>query len=145
MIQLKRVYEQETPADGVRYLIERLWPRGVKKESLHIEAWLKEAGPSTELRKWFNHDPEKWSEFRRRYFAELNQRKEAWTPILETAERGTVSLLYSSHDTEHNNAVALKEYIEGKMAARSDNAKRTRKEAAGDGIQTRHSHNTGTR
>jgi uncharacterized protein YeaO (DUF488 family) len=145
MIQLKRVYEQETPADGVRYLIERLWPRGVKKESLHIEAWLKEAGPSTELRKWFNHDPEKWSEFRRRYFAELNQRKEAWAPIREAAERGTVTLLYSSHDTEHNNAVALKEYIEGKMAARSDNATRTRKEAAGDGIQTRHSHNTGTR
>jgi len=143
MIQLKRVYEQETPADGVRYLIERLWPRGVKKESLHIEAWLKEAGPSTELRKWFNHDPEKWSEFRRRYFAELNQRKEAWAPIREAAERGTVTLLYSSHDTEHNNAVALKEYIEDKMAAAPHNATRTHQEAAGDRIHARHSHRTG--
>ena len=143
MIKLERVYEEETPADGVRYLIERLWPRGVRKESLHIEAWLKDAGPSTELRKWFNHDPEKWSEFRRRYFAELNQRKEAWAPILEAAERGTVTLLYSSHDTEHNNAVALKEYIEGKMAAPSHNARQTRQETAGNGIQARHSHRAG--
>lgn len=142
MIKLKRVYEEETPADGVRYLIERLWPRGIRKESLHIEAWIKEAGPSTELRKWFNHDPEKWSEFRRRYFAELNQRKEAWAPILEAAERGAVTLLYSSHDTEHNNAVALKEYIESKMAAPRD-AEGTRREAAGDDIQARHSHRTG--
>jgi len=143
MIKLKRVYEEETPADGVRYLIERLWPRGVRKESLHIEAWLKEAGPSTELRKWFNHDPAKWSEFRRKYFGELKQRKEAWAPILEAAERGTVTLLYSSHDTEHNNAVALKEYIEGKMAASPHNARRTRQEAAGHATQARHSHRTG--
>ena len=66
MIKLKRVYEEEAPDDGVRYLIERLWPRGIKKESLHIDAWLKDAGPSTELRKWFSHDPKKWNEFRRR-------------------------------------------------------------------------------
>jgi len=117
MIKLKRVYEEETPDDGVRYLVERLWPRGVKKESLHMDAWLKEAGPSTELRKWFSHDPGKWSEFRRRYFAELDKVKEGWAPIREAAERGTVTLLYSSHDTEHNNAVALKEYIERKMEA----------------------------
>ena len=115
MIKLKRVYEEETPDDGVRYLIERLWPRGIRKESLHIDAWLKDAGPSTELRKWFSHDPEKWPEFRRRYSAELNHAKDAWAPIREAAERGTVTLLYSSHDTEHNNAVALKEYIERKM------------------------------
>jgi uncharacterized protein YeaO (DUF488 family) len=84
---------------------------------LHIDAWLKEAGPSTELRKWFSHDPEKWSEFRRRYSAELDLAKDVWAPIREAAERGTVTLLYSSHDTEHNNAVALKEYIERKMGA----------------------------
>jgi uncharacterized protein YeaO (DUF488 family) len=118
VIRLKRVYEEETPDDGTRYLVERLWPRGVKKESLHIEGWLKEAGPSTELRKWFSHDPEKWSEFRRRYFAELDHEAEAWAPIREAARRGTVTLLYSSHDTEHNNAVALKEYVERKMARR---------------------------
>ena len=77
MIKLKRVYEKEDPSDGVRYLIERLWPRGVKKAALRIDAWLKDAGPSTELRKWFGHDPEKWQEFRRRYFAELDRVPEA--------------------------------------------------------------------
>jgi uncharacterized protein YeaO (DUF488 family) len=119
MIKLKRVYEEEASNDGVRYLIERLWPRGVKKESLHIDGWLKDAGPSTELRKWFSHDPAKWQEFRRRYFAELNGVPDAWVPIRDAARRGTVTLLYSSHDTEHNNAVALKEYIERKMGTRT--------------------------
>jgi uncharacterized protein YeaO (DUF488 family) len=118
MIKLKRVYEEETPDDGARYLVERLWPRGLKKESLHIEAWLKEAGPSTELRKWFGHDPGRWAEFRRRYFAELDHGTESWAPIRQAARRGTITLLYSSHDTEHNNAVALKEYVERKMAGR---------------------------
>jgi uncharacterized protein YeaO (DUF488 family) len=119
MIKLKRVYEEEGPGNGVRYLIERLWPRGVKKTSLAIDGWLKDAGPSTELRKWFSHDPAKWREFRRRYFAELDRVPEAWAPIHEAARQGTVTLLYSSHDTEHNNAVALKEYIKHKMGARS--------------------------
>jgi uncharacterized protein YeaO (DUF488 family) len=119
MIKLKRVYEEEAPDDGVRYLIERLWPRGIKKESLHIDGWLKDAGPSTELRKWFSHDPAKWEEFRRRYFAELDRAPETWAPILEAARKGTVTLLYSSHDTEHNNAVALKEYIEHKTGRRT--------------------------
>ncbi len=122
MIELKRVYEKEDAHDGVRYLIERLWPRGVKKTSLRIDAWLKEAGPSTELRKWFSHDPEKWQEFRRRYFAELDHAPDVWAPIAEAARRGTVTLLYSSHDTEHNNAVALKEYIEHKAGVRSRTA-----------------------
>ena len=116
MIRLKRVYEKEDPDDGVRYLIERLWPRGVKKTSLRIDGWLKDAGPSTELRKWFSHDPEKWEAFRKRYFAELDHASEAWAPIRDAAQQGTVTLLYSSHDTEHNNAVALKEYIEHKGA-----------------------------
>jgi uncharacterized protein YeaO (DUF488 family) len=119
MLKLKRVYEKGTLDDGMRYLVERLWPRGVKKASLRIEAWLKDAAPSTELRNWFSHDPEKWQEFRRRYFAELDRAPEAWAPILEAAQHGTVTLLYSSHDTEHNNAVALKEYIEHKTSART--------------------------
>ncbi|HJT87352.1 MAG TPA: DUF488 domain-containing protein [Bryobacteraceae bacterium] len=116
MIKLKRVYEEDDSGDGVRYLIERLWPRGVKKTSLRLDAWLKDAGPSTELRKWFSHDPAKWQEFRRRYFAELDRAPEAWAPIRDAARHGPVTLLYSSHDTEHNNAVALKEYLDRKGA-----------------------------
>ncbi len=119
MIRLKRVYEDEAPDDGVRYLVERLWPRGVKKDSLHIDLWLKDAAPSTGLRKWFSHDPAKWPEFRRQYFAELDRAPEAWEPIREAARKGTVTLLYSSRDTEHNNAVALKEYVDHKLGART--------------------------
>jgi uncharacterized protein YeaO (DUF488 family) len=116
MCRLKRVYEKEERDDGVRYLVERLWPRGMKKTSLRIDGWLKDAAPSTELRKWFGHDPEKWEEFRRRYFDELDRAPEAWAPIRDAARRGAVTLLYSSHDTEHNNAAALKEYIEHRRA-----------------------------
>lgn len=122
MIKLKRVYEKADPDDGVRYLVERLWPRGVKKTALRIDGWLKDAAPSTELRKWFSHDPEKWRDFRRRYFAELDRVPDAWAPIRQAARSGTVTLLYSSHDTEHNNAVALKEYIERKAGARTHTA-----------------------
>lgn len=115
MIKLKRVYDAESRQDGTRFLVERLWPRGVKKTSLHIEDWLKEVGPSTRLRQWFGHDPGKWNEFRRKYFAELDSNPGPWEPIVEATRRGTVTLLYSSHDTEHNNAVALKEYLEKKL------------------------------
>lgn len=115
MIQLKRVYERKGSQDGARFLIERLWPRGVRKADLPMNSWQKEAGPSDQLRKWFSHDPEKWAEFRRRYFAELKERPEALEPILKAAEHGTVTLLYSSQDTEHNNAVALKSYLEAKL------------------------------
>lgn len=118
MIKLKRVYDTRTTDDGVCYLVERLWPRGIKKTSLHLDGWLKDAGPSTELRKWFSHDPRKWNEFRRRYFAELDRTTEAWEPIRLAARKGTVTLLYSSHDTEHNNAVALREYIGSGTAPR---------------------------
>ena len=140
MIKLKRVYEEQAPDDGVRYLIERLWPRGMKKESLHIDAWLKDAGPSTELRKWFGHDPEKWNEFRRRYFAELDRAPAALAPIREACQRGTVTLLYSSHDTEHNNAVALKEYIERKIGTRARAARRNHGQAPDAGFRARKSH-----
>ena len=116
MIKLKRVYEERSPADGTRYLVERLWPRGINKADLHLDDWLKGVAPSTELRKWFNHDPEKWEQFRRKYFAELDQVPEASEPIRQAARKGTVTLLYSSHDAEHNNALALKQYIEGNRA-----------------------------
>lgn len=114
VIQLKRVYEKAAD-DGKRFLIERLWPRGIKKTALHLDAWLKEVGPSTPLRQWFGHDPRRWEEFRRRYFCELDRNAEAWMPILRAANQGRVTLLFSSHDTEHNNAVALKEYLESKQ------------------------------
>ncbi len=119
MIRLKRAYESAEKSDGTRFLVERLWPRGVKKEHLPLEAWLKEVAPSTELRKWFSHDPAKWPEFQRRYIAELEKKPEAWQPIVDAAQRGTVTLIYSSHDAEHNNAVALKEYVERKLHVRA--------------------------
>ncbi len=119
MIQLKRAYDKPSRTDGARYLVERLWPRGVKKTSLPIVAWLKDAAPSTELRKWFSHDPAQWLEFRKRYFAELKLQPEAWMPLVEAARKGTVTLIYSSHDEVHNNAVALKEFLERKMKAHS--------------------------
>jgi uncharacterized protein YeaO (DUF488 family) len=112
VIQLARVYDSAHGAGGARFLVERLWPRGIKKASLKIDAWLKDVAPSTELRKWFSHDPAKWGTFRRRYFAELRSHPEAWQPILDAARRGTAVLLYSSRDAEHNNAVALKEFLE---------------------------------
>ncbi len=115
MIALKRAYEPASPHDGTRFLVERLWPRGLTKSKLRVEAWLKEAGPTTALRQWFAHDPAKWNEFRRRYRRELDANPEAWRPILAAARRGHVTLVYSSHDTEHNNAVALQEYIDARL------------------------------
>ncbi|MGO9412777.1 MAG: DUF488 domain-containing protein [Spirochaetia bacterium] len=111
LIQLKRVYEIPSSTDGARFLVERLWPRGVKRSSLEIDAWLKDAAPSADLRRWFHHDPARWDEFRRRYLAELRHHPPSWLPALEAERRGTVTLLYSSHDCEHNNAVALKEFL----------------------------------
>ena len=119
MIQLKRVYDKPAPHDGERFLVDRLWPRGIRKTEIHMDAWQEDVGPSDELRKWFSHDPAKWSEFQHKYFRELDHRPDAWRPILDAAERGTVTLLYSSHDSEHNNAVALKSFLETKLAHRS--------------------------
>ena len=123
MLKLKRAYDPVSRADGRRFLVERLWPRGLSKATLRVEAWLKEVGPSTDLRKWFNHDPEKWPVFRTRYFRELDARPEVWQPILSAARRGTVTLVYSSHDTRHNNAVALQEYLQAKIRPRLASAR----------------------
>jgi uncharacterized protein YeaO (DUF488 family) len=114
MIALKRAYDPVSRADGTRFLVERLWPRGLTKAKLHVDAWLKEVGPSTELRQWFGHDPAKWDEFRKRYRRELDSHPDAWQPIVSAASHGRVTLVYSSHDTEHNNAVALQEYLDAK-------------------------------
>ena len=108
MLKTKRVYESAEASDGARFLVDRLWPRGIKKEKLEMEAWLKDVAPSPELRKWFAHDPAKWQEFQRRYRKELESSPETWQPILEAAEQGNVTLLYSARDTEHNSAVLLK-------------------------------------
>ena len=114
-LKIKRVYEKPDKDDGIRILVDRLWSRGLTKEKAKVDVWLKDIAPSTTLRKWFGHDPKKWGKFQRKYFAELNTRPDAWEPILKAAKRGAITLLYSSHDTEHNNAVALKGYLEAKL------------------------------
>lgn len=120
MIQIQRVYDLRPMGEGgVCFLVERLWPRGVKKERLPFTGWLKEVAPSPSLRRWFGHDPGKWQEFCRRYFAELEAKPEVWQPLLEAARRGEVTLLYSARDPQHNSAVALKEYLTAKLKGRS--------------------------
>jgi uncharacterized protein YeaO (DUF488 family) len=128
MIKLKRVYESKGNDDGKKFLVERLWPRGVKKTALANAVWLKDVAPSTELRKWFGHDPKRWEEFQRRYRVELKEHQAVLESILEAARRGTVTLLYSSHDTEHNNAVLLRDYLQRKLE--SDRQSRRGKLAA---------------
>ena len=116
MITVKRAYETATSGDGKRFLVERLWPRGIRKTSLRLDGWLKDVAPSTELRQWFSHGPAKWTEFGHRYSRELDANPRAWQSIVDVAAGGTtVTLIYSSHDGEHNNAVALREYLEKKM------------------------------
>jgi len=115
MIQIKRAYEPASETDGARILVERLWPRGIKKEALSLDTWVKEVAPSTELRKWFQHDPAKWREFRKRYSRELEENPEPWQQLLNRARRGRLTMVYSSYDEEHNNAVALKEFLEQKQ------------------------------
>ncbi len=116
MILIKRAYEPPGASDGVRLLIDRVWPRGLKKETLRIYSWFKDVAPSTALRKWFGHDPAKWEEFQARYFAELDDRADAWEPILKIAQGKRVTLVYAAHDTEHNNAVALRAYLQKRRA-----------------------------
>ena len=109
-IGLKRVYETASKNDGVRILVDRLWPRGLSKDLAKIDLWLREVAPSNALRRWFNHESEKWDEFRRRYFAELTDNAAARS-VLEEASRAKVTLLFAAKDEERNNAVALREYL----------------------------------
>jgi uncharacterized protein YeaO (DUF488 family) len=111
-IELKRAYEPPAPSDGRRVLVDRIWPRGIARAALRIDAWLKELAPSSGLRKWFGHDPGKWQEFKERYARELDGRADALAPLLEMANAGRLTLVFGAKDTEHNNAVALKEYLE---------------------------------
>ena len=114
-IRAKRVYEPVEKSDGRRFLVERLWPRGLKKEALHMASWLKDVAPSNELRQWFDHDPAKWNEFQQRYRAELDERPETWHPLLEAAGDGDLTLLFSARDAEHNNAIALRDYLKERL------------------------------
>jgi uncharacterized protein YeaO (DUF488 family) len=118
MITLKRAYDPVSHNDGTRFLVERLWPRGVSKAKLRVDAWLKEVGPTTELRKWFGHDPEKWDEFRRRYIRELRSHPEAWQPIVSAARRGRVTS--STAHTTHYTTMRLpcRSTCEGRRAGR---------------------------
>lgn len=110
-VRIKRAYEAPMPEDGARILIDRLWPRGVKKEALALTEWAKALAPSTELRQWFNHDPALWDEFRRRYAAELRAQRPAFDALRERARHGVVTLVYSAHDETVNNAVAMRGFL----------------------------------
>jgi uncharacterized protein YeaO (DUF488 family) len=111
-IRIKRVYEEPQDADGRRVLVDRLWPRGLSKEEAKVDAWAKDISPSTALRRWYGHDPNKWTEFKIRYAAELDANPSQVEGILEEVRKGTVTFLYSSKEARLNNAAALKEYIE---------------------------------
>lgn len=115
MIGLKRAYEPAAASDGRRVLVERLWPRGVTKARLRLDEWRKEVAPSPELRRWFGHEPQKWPEFRRRYFAELRANEEAWRPLLTAARRGRVTFVYAARDEARNGAVALKAFLDRRL------------------------------
>ncbi len=118
-LRLKRVYDPPALDDGARFLVDRLWPRGQRKETLQLDGWLKDVAPSHALCGWFDHDPAKWLEFRRRYFAELAARAETLSPILQAAQHGNVALLFSARDAEHNNAVALADYLQSQLGRES--------------------------
>jgi len=112
MVRIRRVYDEPAAEDGKRILVDRLWPRGISKETARIDEWLKEIAPSDELRKWFGHDPARWNEFRERYRRELEAKTELLDQLRELAKKETVTLLFAAKDEEHNNAVALKELLD---------------------------------
>lgn len=112
MVKLKRAYDDPAPEDGFRVLVERLWPRGLTKARLALDLWLKDVAPSTELRQWFAHDPEKWDEFQKRYWTELEQNLEAVDLLRSKSHDGVITLVYAARDEEHNGALALKHYLD---------------------------------
>lgn len=118
-IAVKRVYEPAAKSDGYRVLVDRVWPRGLKKEDAALDVWAKDLAPSTALRKWFGHDPARWEGFRHRYAGELDSRASFWQPLAVQAERHRVTLVYSARDEEHNQAVALKMYLDARIKAKA--------------------------
>jgi uncharacterized protein YeaO (DUF488 family) len=115
MIRIKRVYDPLDSHDGRRYLVDRIWPRGMKKEDLVMDGWVKGVAPSDGLRQWFGHDPARWGDFQKRYITELEDNPSAWEPLLTAARQGTVTLLYGAHDREPNNALVLKGFLDGRL------------------------------
>jgi len=117
MITTKRIYEAPDASDGERYLVDRIWPRGVSKEQARLTDWLQQMAPSTELRKWYGHDPQRWSEFKRRYKLELRaqEKRSLIAALADEARNGTVTLLYGARDRRRNNAVVLQEVVEDRM------------------------------
>jgi uncharacterized protein YeaO (DUF488 family) len=111
MIKIRRIYDRPESDDGFRILVDRIWPRGLKKNDVKIDVWQKDIAPSTSLRKWFNHDQKKWNEFKSHYYEELKDKQEIIKVFLEKAKEGTITLLYSSKEEQYNNAIALKEYL----------------------------------
>ena len=111
-LQIKRVYETPSREDGMRILVERLWPRGLTREKAAIELWMKDIAPSAELRKWFAHDPEKWEQFKKKYWNELTHNQAAVETLRQHIRQGTVTLVYAAHDQQHNGALALQEFLE---------------------------------
>ena len=117
-LQVKRIYDPPARSDGFRVLVDRIWPRGLSKEAAKLDAWIKDVAPSAELRKWFGHEPSRWASFKRRYFRELDEREEALEQLLEGCTARTLTLLFAAKDPEHNNAVALKEYLDARTEAK---------------------------
>jgi uncharacterized protein YeaO (DUF488 family) len=124
-IRLARVHDADPPAAGRRFLVERLWPRGVRKADLRLDGWLRDVAPSAELRRWFGHDPARWDEFRRRYLAELESAPDACAPLLDAARSGEVTLLYSARDRDHNSAVVLRDHLLARLGESSADSRRS--------------------
>jgi uncharacterized protein YeaO (DUF488 family) len=113
-IRIKRVYDPSSPQDGLRILVDRLWPRGLSKEKAKVDLWLREIAPSNELRKWYGHEPDKWTEFKKKYLKEIEEKKAEFELLRKKARQGTVTFLFSSREEKLNNAAALKEFVESK-------------------------------
>lgn len=123
MIRIKRVYEKPEPSDGLRILVDRLWPRGLRKDAARLDGWIKDVAPSTTLRRWFGHDPRRWADFQKRFYSELNKNPGSWRSLLEQSRTRRVTLLYSAHDSDHNNAVALKRFLDRRTKRRGPGTK----------------------
>lgn len=117
-LQVRRVYDPPARSDGCRVLVDRIWPRGLSKEAAKLDAWIKDVAPSSELRKWFGHEPSRWVSFKHKYFRELDERGEALAQLLEACSARTLTLLFAAKDSAHNNAVALKEYLDAQIQSR---------------------------
>jgi uncharacterized protein YeaO (DUF488 family) len=117
-LQVKRVYDAPARSDGCRVLVDRIWPRGLSKAAAKLDAWIKDVAPSADLRKWFDHEPSRWASFKRRYFRELDEQGEALAQLLEACSGRTLTLLFAAKDSAHNNAVALKEYLDARIESR---------------------------